>query len=304
MNKPIVSLIALFSFLGFYQPVMADITLKGEWGHSSHGWRLEHDNFKYSYMTRGLQTNNLEFINYAATAIDFLTKTNTSDPDAVSRLFIKNDGKVGINTTTPSTRFDVVGDIMVEGEDGWNSNDDEAEVALGSVPGQFYIKAVYGYGLKFGVYSGADAFVIKEVSGNVGVGTTNPLKKLYVNGSAGGTQAWNASDKREKIDVKSIKNALDNVSKLRGVSYKWKQGDENETKGFDKKTHFGVIAQEVEKIYPELVDNLGNTERRKHVEYNALIGILIEAVKELKTQNKVQQAEIEELRLKIQSLNG
>jgi hypothetical protein len=150
-----------------------------------------------------------------------------------------------------------------------------------------------------------------KLNGNVGIGTTNPGKKLYVNGSAGGTQAWNASDGREKTEIKPIDNALEKILELRGISYRWKEGDEHESHGFDNKIHFGVIAQEVEAVYPQLVDNPGITEKRKHVEYNGLVGVLIEAVKELKAQNEKQrvanekqQAEIEELRLMIAEMKG
>ena len=57
-------------------------------------------------------------------------------------------------------------------------------------------------------------------------------------------------------------------------------GDETESKGFDDKVHYGVIAQEVENYFPELIDNPGKTKAYKHVEYNGFVGIFIEAIKE------------------------
>ena len=85
--------------------------------------------------------------------------------------------------------------------------------------------------------------------------------------------------------------------KLRGVEYEWKDPSEDESTGFDNKKHYGVIAQEVEDVFPHLIDNLGNTEEMKHVEYNGFVAILIEAVKS-------QQKSIEDLRKEIELLKA
>ncbi len=86
------------------------------------------------------------------------------------------------------------------------------------------------------------------------------------------------SDERLKSDIKTIDNALDKVSQMRGVTF-----TKDDTKGS------GVIAQEIEKVAPELVltdeDEIGT----KSVAYGNTVGYLIEAIKELK-------AEIEELK--------
>ena len=120
--------------------------------------------------------------------------------------------------------------------------------------------------------------------------------KLYVSGSSGGTTAWNSSDLRWKENIYSIENALTRITKLRGVHYKWKLGDETESKGFDNKVHYGVIAQEVENYFPELIDNPGKTKAYKHVEYNGFVGIFIEAIKE--QQNMIDSLSKELLQLK------
>lgn len=85
------------------------------------------------------------------------------------------------------------------------------------------------------------------------------------------------SDERLKENVKVIDNALDKIDQLRGVTFDWiDRGD---------KRSGGVIAQELEKVMPELVkevENLKTEDSFKAVDYNGLIGLLIEAVKELK----------------------
>ena len=75
------------------------------------------------------------------------------------------------------------------------------------------------------------------------------------------------SDERLKSEVKTIDNALDKVNALRGVTYV-KDGEKG----------LGVIAQEVEKILPEVVLE---GEEYKSVAYGNIVGVLIEAVKEL-----------------------
>ena len=118
-------------------------------------------------------------------------------------------------------------------------------------------------------------------SGQLSINTTSTNgKRFYVNGSAGGSTSWSSSDLRWKENVYPIENALSKITKLRGVHYTWKLGDETESKGFDDKVHYGVIAQEVENYFPELIDNPGKTKAYKHVEYNGFVGIFIEAIKE------------------------
>ena len=84
------------------------------------------------------------------------------------------------------------------------------------------------------------------------------------------------SDERLKENVKVINNPLDKLDQLRGVTFDWIDRD-------DKKSG-GIIAQELEKVMPELVrevDSLKSEDSYKAVDYNGLIGLLIEAVKEL-----------------------
>ena len=93
-----------------------------------------------------------------------------------------------------------------------------------------------------------------------------------------------ASDIALKKNVTVIDHALDKVSQLKGVLFDWKR----EEKG----SSAGVIAQDVEKVLPSLVtnvDNLTDDSSHKGVNYNGIIGLLVESIKELKK-------EIEELK--------
>ncbi len=107
-------------------------------------------------------------------------------------------------------------------------------------------------------------------SGNVGVGTTTPGYKLVVSGDIYATGDIIAySDERLKSNVSTLSNALDKVNQMRGVSYTL-------TKTGQKS--IGLIAQEVQKILPEIV---AEKEEYLGVAYGNIVGLLVEAIKEL-----------------------
>jgi hypothetical protein len=128
-------------------------------------------------------------------------------------------------------------------------------------------------------------------NGNVGIGTTSPSYKLHVEGKILGENV-SPSDARWKEDVETIDDAR--VSRMRGVSYQWV--DKSRGEG----SQLGVIAQEVEEVFPEVVstDNQGY----KSVAYSKLVAPLIEAVKELKSENKDLRARLEELSARLSAL--
>ena len=96
------------------------------------------------------------------------------------------------------------------------------------------------------------------------------------------------SDIKLKENIEVIDNAIEKVQKIRGVTF-----TRNDQKDTDKR-HAGVIAQEVEKVLPEVVDYHAETDT-KTVAYGSMVGLLIEAVKE-------QQEQIEELKSIINTL--
>ena len=98
------------------------------------------------------------------------------------------------------------------------------------------------------------------------------------------------SDERLKSDIKTIDDALSKVEALRGVSYVWNNGNR---KG---EAEIGVIAQEVEQVLPEIVREkempMMGGGVYKTVDYEKMVGVLIEAVKELSAQVKELKEEI------------
>jgi len=114
-------------------------------------------------------------------------------------------------------------------------------------------------------------------SQNVGIGDSSPSYRLDVTGTIRATGDVIAfSDERVKENIKTISNSLEKVSKLRGVEFN-KIGEDIKS--------IGVIAQEIEKVIPEVVreDDKG----MKSVAYGNITGILIEAIKELEARIKI-----------------
>jgi len=124
------------------------------------------------------------------------------------------------------------------------------------------------------------------INGNSSHNTNS--RTFFSNGSAGGTTAWfNDSDIRLKKNIITISSSLDKVLQLRGVNYEWKE-TENHVEGLQ----MGFIAQEVEEVIPEIVDNSGDY---YSMQYAPITALLVEAVKE-------QQKMIKELKTRIEEL--
>lgn len=137
------------------------------------------------------------------------------------------------------------------------------------------------------ITSGNNPLMVMTSAGNIGIGNLSPTYKLEVNGSVAASAFFYASDRNLKTNITPLSGSLSNISKLQGVSFNWKEGGEKSV---------GLIAQDVEKIYPELV-NTNPESGVKSVQYGNLVAPLIEAIKE-------QQKQIDELKREISNLKG
>jgi hypothetical protein len=121
----------------------------------------------------------------------------------------------------------------------------------------------------------------------VGIAITNPSERLHVSGNILATGDINSnSDIKLKVNIKTLTNSLDKVLLLRGVEY-----DRIDLNG---RHQIGVIAQEVEKIIPDLVTE---NDGIKSVSYGNITALLIESIKE-------QQEEINNLKKEIEDLKN
>ena len=118
--------------------------------------------------------------------------------------------------------------------------------------------------------------------------------RIYANGSVRATGDVTAySDRRVKENIITIDNALEKTLQLRGVFY-------NRTDKDDKSQKVGVIAQEIQEILPQVVNEDYNG--LLSVSYGNITGVLIEAIKEQQTQIESQKSEIDELKDLVQQL--
>jgi hypothetical protein len=127
-------------------------------------------------------------------------------------------------------------------------------------------------------------------SGQVGIGTNTPsnLLTLVQGGGPALADGWNTySALRFKTNIQPLLGSLERVEQLRGVSYQRK---------VDGRPEIGVIAEEVDKIVPEIVSHDPKTLAAQGVDYSRLSALLIEAIKS-------QQAQIEELKAEVSKLS-
>ena len=121
---------------------------------------------------------------------------------------------------------------------------------------------------------------------NVGIGTTTPAYALDVVGIIRGNNVA-ASDARFKTRVRPLGGALAAVLALRGVRYEWNAlGIQHG--GTAGAGQVGVIAQELEQVFPELVST--DAQGYKAVNYAQLTPVLLEAIKELAARNAALEA--------------
>lgn len=128
-------------------------------------------------------------------------------------------------------------------------------------------------------FSNAPAMALDYGTSRVGMGTTAPTEVLHVVGNILASGSVTAvSDKRLKKNFESIDRALEKLLTLNGMTYEWKKPIE-ETKG----RHLGVIAQDVQKAFPEAVRK--TNDGHLAVSYPSLVAPLIEASKELNAKD-------------------
>ena len=219
-----------------------------------------------------------------------------SDADSIT---IASDGAVTLTQALAGTSADFDGGVTID-----NITIDGTEIDLSSgdltldVAGDIVLDAA-GEEVIFKdgstnvghVSLDSDNLTIKTLVGDKdfiikGVDDSSEITALTLDMSAAGAATFNNdvtafSDERLKTEIETINDALNKVCQMRGVSFKRTDND--------GRTSVGVIAQEIEKILPEVVREDKSEDKIKSVAYGNIVGVLIEAIKELKN-------EIEELK--------
>jgi polyhydroxyalkanoate synthesis regulator phasin len=175
-----------------------------------------------------------------------------------------NTGYVGIGTISPQDPLEVVGTASaIRATDGAVIT----RLFSNGTTGKGYVGTLSSspFTLRTG---GADRVTI-DTSGNVGIGTASPGYQLDLTGSIRAVGFYYSSDRRLKKDIQPLLNPVEKIKALQGVSFKWKKT------GIPT---MGFIAQDVEKVIPEVV----KTDKKssyKSVEYGNIVALVVEALK-------------------------
>jgi len=238
----------------------------------------------------------------------FSTGTMAWGTNNTTRMFLLSDGKLGIGNSSPGSTLTVGStDGTVPGEITLNptaaSNEGGQINFKRSLNGSTVDWSIDQYGTsaadaRFRIFNTSElnGMVIKE-NGFIGMGNSAPTVRLQVTGDIIANSIAGSSDARFKTNISPITNSLQKVLALRGVHFNWNTTAFPERMFSDKKT-IGFIAQEVEKVVPEIVQTENTPEQYKSVHYDKVVALLVEAIKEQQKQINQLQKQVKKLRQK------
>ena len=256
---------------------------------------------RYAYFGfPGASSTVLTFMNHFSTGSIAWGTNNTN------RMFLTSDGKLSVGTSTAATTLTVgaadgssSGEITINPQGATNEG---AQITFKkSLSGGTTDWTIDQYGdnntnARFRIFAGAsetNGITIKE-TGFIGLGNTSPTVRLQVTGDIIANSIAGSSDARFKSNIAPITNPLQKVLALRGVHFNWNTAAFPQRMFSDKRT-LGFIAQEVEKVLPEIVQTENTSEGYKSVQYDKVVALLVEAMKE-------QQKQINQLKREVKKL--
>lgn len=169
---------------------------------------------------------------------------------------------------------------------------------------------IYDNGTSVGIgnYNSSSDFSYNFCLGCGGIwyeGTNSPTSsgnvKLAVDGVVKAQAYLATSDSRYKKNITTISQAVNLVKKMRGVTYNW-NAEKFPEMNFSNQPQIGFIAQEVEKVFPQAV--VKNKEGYYSMNYQSLIPVLTEAIKEQQTEIESLKTELDDLKAQVQKLTN
>ena len=243
---------------------------------------------------------NPSHIHYGATG-DWLIRSASGSGKVILQ---DTGGNVGIGTGTPALKLDV--------RDGTGAGGNGGHVQIGAqISGNDEKIIVFGDSgctgpcVFIGEQEADDRMVLGAGSFRFKFGNVLPYSN---NGQTLGSssnkwaEVWavngtiQTSDARLKQGIANLKYGLNQVMQLRPVSFQWRAGN-------DKRTHLGLIAQEVDAVLPEAVQKSADPNAPLGMNYSDLIPVLIKAIQEQQRTLERTQAELKAMRAKNEGLS-
>ncbi len=234
--------------------------------------------------------------------------SNTSRNNAFTVL---KNGNIGIGDNIPHASLQFANTVTNRKIVLFELNNDDNQFTGFGINEDALRFQVAGTNADFAFYSGVSQFGSIErmrIKGNgfVGIGTSTPGQALHVVGNIFATGTITPSDARFKRNINLIQDPLEKLKQLNGVTYNYRSDEFPEMK-FPDITQVGLIAQDVEKVFPQLVYT--DAKGYKAVDYVKLIPLLIETAKVQEKQQedfqktiKKQQEEIDALKVMVEKL--
>jgi hypothetical protein len=238
-----------------------------------------------------------------STNADFVSTAN-------NQFLLRANGGVGINTNAPAATLHVAGDAIFN--NGIKPGNTAQTMVIGSntiqAPASMNVTAAQNLTLNSAatmtIDSDASMSVVASstlsIQGAVvsiaglntlGIGGSNGGFMLGVNGSAAkpGGGSWSAlSDARLKTNIQPLHDSLDRLLALRGVAFEYRNPD---MPLCDDRVHAGMIAQEVEAVFPEWIDE--NPNGYKTLTFRGFEALTVEALRELRAEKDTEIAALQ-----------
>lgn len=251
--------------------------------------------------------------------LGFLRFSTADGTGVQSRFYMDHRGNVGLGDATtfssaalPTRNLDVQGNARIRELPNDNYEEQDALNVVVDPDGNLHVQSLSSgatilnctskdYIPKVNGSGGLDCSIIQDNGTQVGInaapptvygGINNPT--LHIGGTITSTGAsFFNSDSRFKRNINRVDGALSKIADLEGFTYEFRT-DEFEDRNFFQGRTYGLIAQNVEEVLPELVIELDGY---KSVNYDGLIPVLLEGIKE-------QQEQIEQLKEELEVLKG